>query len=1033
MRAEPGPGPEPGWWAAGAARLLLLALAGCLRAAQPYNLDAPSALVFRGPEGTLFGYSALLHSHGPTRWLVVGAPKANWSANSSVVNPGAIFKCQIGRNPERNCDLFQVGHPSGEWCGKNCVEERDNQWLGVSLSRQPRENGSIVVCGHRWKNIHHMRTGDKLPNGICYEIPSDFRTLLSRRICPCYQDAMQRYGEKHAACQVGIHTFYIEDLIIMGAPGSTYWTGSIFVYNKTANTFLPYVDTDNQVKFGSYLGYAVGAGHFLSPNSVEIVGGAPQQEQTGKAYIFQMETNLPILTELEGKKLGSYFGAAVCAVDLNGDGFSDLLVGAPMHSKVREEGKVYVYINSGSESEMIELDIVLAGSDLYAARFGESIANLGDIDNDGFEDVAIGAPQENDLEGAVYIYNGREDGISPTFSQRIQGHQISNSLRMFGHSISGSIDVDNNGYSDVAVGAFLSDSAVLLRTRAVVIVNGFFEHPHSVNRSKLECVENGQPAVCVNLKICFTYHGRAAPGYIVLLYNLSLDVSRRPETPARFHFSSNGTSETIPGSIEIYSHDVTCRNHQAFMRKDVRDILTPIRVEATYQLGHHVLKRKSAEELPPLQPVLQRRKEDNIVRSQFAFARFCSQENCSADLRITGNLGLPKTHEKISYLAVGSVKTLMLNVTLYNAGDDAYQTTLHIQLPKGLYFIKILELEEKQIHCEVSEKETHAVRLDCNVGYLYVDHLSKLDFSFLLDASSLTRAGDDLILSINATCENEEDKDILLDNRLTLTLPQKYEVELNAHGLVSPMSFVYGPSEENVAVTCMKEMINFTFHVSNPGLCLAPDVDLKIQIPNAIAPKDNRLFNILDIQTTAGECVYNSLRECSMPEKNENPLQDLITFLSKPNRRLLYCMKDDPLCLQIHCNFGDLESGKEATVHIYLEATPSLLNADAASVLKFELRGKVSSDQHPKVIELHKDKQTAYVILEGLHNQKVKSSVKILFVGFGSVIGVLLFLFLSYVLWKVGFFQRKYKLIPQEENGRQSWSFMDSNQISSDN
>lgn len=44
-----------------------------------------------------------------------------------------------------------------------------------------------------------------------------------------------------------------QDLIIMGAPGSDYWTGSIFVYNKTANTFLPYVDGD-QVKFGSYLG-----------------------------------------------------------------------------------------------------------------------------------------------------------------------------------------------------------------------------------------------------------------------------------------------------------------------------------------------------------------------------------------------------------------------------------------------------------------------------------------------------------------------------------------------------------------------------------------------------------------------------------------------------------------------------------------------------------------------------------------------------------------------------------------------------------
>lgn len=45
--------------------------------------------------------------------------------------------------------LCVIGNPNGERCGKTCVEERDNQWLGVSLSRQPKENGSIVVCINR--------------------------------------------------------------------------------------------------------------------------------------------------------------------------------------------------------------------------------------------------------------------------------------------------------------------------------------------------------------------------------------------------------------------------------------------------------------------------------------------------------------------------------------------------------------------------------------------------------------------------------------------------------------------------------------------------------------------------------------------------------------------------------------------------------------------------------------------------------------------------------------------------------------------
>uniref|UniRef100_A0A8B9P338 Integrin subunit alpha 4 n=1 Tax=Apteryx owenii TaxID=8824 RepID=A0A8B9P338_APTOW len=822
-------------------------------------------------------------------------------------------------------------------------------------------------------------------------------------------------------------SFYIEDLIIMGAPGSFYWTGSVFVYNTTANTIHAYTDSNNQVKFGSYLGYSVGAGHFLTSASTEVIGGAPQQEQTGKAYIFSIEKQLNILFELKGKKLGSYFGAAVCAVDLTSDGLSDLLVGAPMQSTIREEGRVFVYINSGSEAKMVELDIELSGSDSYAARFGESIANLGDIDDDGFEDVAIGAPQEDNLKGVIYIYNGREDGITPSFSQRIQGHHVSNALSMFGQSISSGIDADNNGYQDVAVGAFLSNSAVLLRTKPVIIVEASLKHPESINRTNLNCMENDQPAICMNLKICFTYTGREVPGYIVLFYNLSVDVNRKADTQARFYFSSNGTSDTTSGNIKIYSKNIACKDHPAFMRKDVRDILTPIHVEASYHLGHHILQKRSNEEFSPLQPVLQRRKEKDVIKSKFFFARLCSQENCSADLRVSGKVAFPKPNDKKMYLAVGSTKTLLLNISLLNIGDDAYETVLHIQIPKGLYFIRVLELEEKQIHCDVLDKEIHAVKLECSVGYLYVDQKSKLDFSFLLDASSFTRAEDDLNIIINATCKNE-DVNTLLDNTLTLVVPLKYEIELNAHGFVTPASFVYGTNEKDSPVTCMKESINFTFHVISAGPSMAPNINLEIMVPNAFPPNNFKLFNLLDIKTTIGQCSYNKYpRNCNAAEKNENILKDLVTFFSKPDKRQMYCMKNDSLCLQIYCKLGNMESGKEATVQLHLEATPSLLEMDDASALKFEVRATVSAEKNGKVIELHKDKQAAYVYLEGVHHQKPKYHVTVLIIATGLIVGVILFLLLSFILWKIGFFKRQYKPIPQDQNRRDSWSFTSGN------
>lgn len=69
-----------------------------------------------------------------------------------------------------------------------------------------------------------------------------------------------------------------------------------------------------------------------------------------------------------------------------------------------------------------------------------------------------------------------------------------------------------------------------------------------------------------------------------------------------------------------------------------------------------------------------------------------SKETFNSQTKIKQHYLIFRPHENKTYLAVGSMKTLMLNVSLFNAGDDAYETTLHVKLPFGLYFIKILDL-----------------------------------------------------------------------------------------------------------------------------------------------------------------------------------------------------------------------------------------------------------------------------------------------------------------------------------------------------
>uniref|UniRef100_A0A8C9VY36 Integrin subunit alpha 4 n=1 Tax=Scleropages formosus TaxID=113540 RepID=A0A8C9VY36_SCLFO len=699
----------PEWRARGARGTALVLWWWCLLSgADSYTLDTRHYLTYSGPNASLFGYSVLLHKNGQESWMLAGAPRAQSTFSQSPANPGAVYKCKV---TGEGCEQIYLGQYYVTYCGKTCYPESDNQWLGVSLSRQKRD-GQVLACGHRWKNVHYSRQDqqNKLPNGICYKLEADL--IKSRPLIPCYKDHQRKFGEDYGSCQAGISNFMTEDLIIMGAPGTSYWTGSVLVYNASSNESSAYLDDSGSVLYGSYLGYSVGAGHFSKPEATEVVGGAPQHGQTGKVYIFKVETKeLQIIFEVMGKKLGSYFGASVCVADLNSDGLSDLLVGAPMFSTVREEGRVHVYMNQGA-ADMKELEFQLVGSDSYAARFGETLTNLGDIDNDGFPDVAVGAPQEDDLRGAVYIYNGRKSGISRTYSQRISGSVLGVDLRMFGQSVSGGIDIDSNGYS----GNALSYHSEMVIVEASVLL------PPSVNRSQPRCNENGQPSVCLVVSVCFWVGGKSIPGHIGMLYNLTADVRRREGFPSRFYFTGNGSSNIVMGKISALHNQVKCIDHQAFMKRDVRDIFTPIHFELTYELGKHNVIKTSVKSLPSLKPILQQTGDhSNLVTNKFS--RYCAWVNCSTNLQVSAQL---VSHKNVPYFALGTGKTIMLNVSLANVGDDAFLPVLQLRFPSNLYFIKVLEAEEKYVSCETAEDDKTVVGLDCSVGNLYMNSLAKV-------------------------------------------------------------------------------------------------------------------------------------------------------------------------------------------------------------------------------------------------------------------------------------------------------------------
>lgn len=105
-------------------------------------------------------------------------------------------------------------------------------------------------------------------------------------------------------------------------------------------------------------------------------------------------------------------------------------------------------------------------------RFGTALGKIGDLNFDGFNDIAISAPFEGN--GVVYIFLGGPDGLSTKPSQKIQAPSELPSpyadvrSSMFGHSISRGVDIDSNGYRDIAIGSPNSEAVYIFKSYPVV-------------------------------------------------------------------------------------------------------------------------------------------------------------------------------------------------------------------------------------------------------------------------------------------------------------------------------------------------------------------------------------------------------------------------------------------------------------------------------------------------------------------------------------------------------------------------------------
>jgi len=244
-------------------------------------------------------------------------------------------------------------------------------------------------------------------------------------------------------------------------------TGAITILGGwESGTGLSVLDFRGGQQTGEQFGAdAAAAGDVNGDGYGDVIVGAPRadngQTDEGVVRLYFGGPSLPAgpASVRDGIQSEALLGYSVAQGDFNGDGFSDLASGSPYwNGAFNDEGMVSVWY--GGEAGYAELPDWTYHGESELSSLGYAIANAGDVDNDGYDELLIGAPfwsgEELSVAGKAYLFMGGPDGLggAPAWDRVGEGNGV-----YYGMSLDGAGDVNGDGYGDVIVGAPMQNNS----------------------------------------------------------------------------------------------------------------------------------------------------------------------------------------------------------------------------------------------------------------------------------------------------------------------------------------------------------------------------------------------------------------------------------------------------------------------------------------------------------------------------------------------------------------------------------------------
>uniref|UniRef100_A0A7N8XW57 Integrin, alpha 6a n=1 Tax=Mastacembelus armatus TaxID=205130 RepID=A0A7N8XW57_9TELE len=1001
-----------------------------------FNLDTSHVIRKEGEPGSLFGFSLAMHRqlNPDKRMLLIGAPRASALGKQRANITGGLYKCELSQS--NNCERIEFDNEENI-----NVENKENQWMGVTVQSQG-PGGKIVTCAHRYQRAFFVNTPQESRDitGRCYVLSQDLTIDLSSdedggdwNFC----QGRSRGHEMFGSCQQGVAATFTKDYhyVLFGAPGAYNWRGIVRAEQKN-NTLLemgvyddgPYEVGDEHllnpelvpVPANSYLGFSLDSGYSItSSRGLTVVAGAPRANHSGAVVLLKKDskasTRLSVEHTLHGPGLASSFGYDVAVVDLNGDGWQDIVVGAPQfYMKDRDiGGAVYVYINEAGRWEKI-IPIRLDGT--KHSMFGLAVENIGDINLDSYEDIAIGAPYD-DGAGKVYIYHGSSKGINTSPAQILSGKE--HNLQLFGYSLAGNMDLDGNFYPDLAVGS-LSDTALIYRARPVISIRRHVKiTPQEIDLT----IKNCDNSFCFTVDTCFTYTANPASysPRITISYSVEADGDRRKQgLPSRVMFLNKPNTETdyqFNSTLDLRGQNQeTCIKIKAKLRDNIKDKMRSIPIEVSADILS-TKRQRARHSLPQLLPISDSSQPSKDITEVNFVKEGCGRDHiCRSKLKMDYKLyykqnnldmysPLPiKNNIPVFYLNYER-KDLALQVTVNNLnGDDAYEAKLVGTFPDTLSYSGVRSHQTKPVICIANQNGSQA---DCELGNPF-----KRDS----EVQTYPEVFIHLVTSVQHNISS-----VKVKVQVIIELP------LSISGEASPNQVSFGGVVKGESAMKTEDeigsLINYTFRINNLWTSLKSPVkaSLHIQWPkfnkngkwllylvkiSAKGPEDIRCSpesEINSLKYIQESSVSRAKREIERKERKTVGK----TSSSSDKNKVLTCEKEIT-CVKLTCPLQGLDG---TAIELRSRLWNSTFIEDFASVSILHIVVKASLMLHTQaknmilrtpdtVVSMAVSPESAVAQYGGVPWWIILVAV---------LAGILILALLVFLLWKCGFFKRATK------------------------